>query len=76
MENALSVLDIGFRVGFGNYSNFNRQFKKIKGYNPKALRQQFLYAGPEARFDAPMKLEQMNYTNLSISAKTLGTRSA
>lgn len=37
----LSVLDIGFQVGFGNYSNFNRQFKRIKGYGPRALRQQF-----------------------------------
>lgn len=37
----MSVLDIGFRVGFGNYSNFNRQFRKIKGYIPKTLRRQF-----------------------------------
>jgi AraC-like DNA-binding protein len=36
-----SVLDIGFRVGFGNYSNFNRQFKRIKGYGPRTLRRQF-----------------------------------
>jgi AraC-like DNA-binding protein len=25
-----SILEIGFNVGFGNYSNFNRQFKRIK----------------------------------------------
>ncbi len=37
----LSILDIGFQVGFGNYSNFNRQFKRIKGYGPRMLRQQF-----------------------------------
>jgi AraC-like DNA-binding protein len=37
-----SVLDIGFRVGFGNYSNFNRQFKRIKGLGPRNLRRQFL----------------------------------
>ena len=44
----LSVLDIGFRVGFGNYSNFNRQFKRIKGYGPRTLRRQFLsQARPE-----------------------------
>jgi AraC-like DNA-binding protein len=37
----LSVLEIGFQVGFGNYSNFNRQFKRMKGYGPRALRQKF-----------------------------------
>jgi AraC-like DNA-binding protein len=36
-----SVLEIGFQVGFGNYSNFNRQFKRIKGYGPRTLRDQF-----------------------------------
>ncbi len=36
-----SVLEIGFRVGFGNYSNFNRQFKRIKGFGPRTLRRQF-----------------------------------
>jgi AraC-like DNA-binding protein/mannose-6-phosphate isomerase-like protein (cupin superfamily) len=36
-----SILDIGFRVGFGNYSNFNRQFKRIKGFGPRTLRHQF-----------------------------------
>jgi AraC-like DNA-binding protein len=37
-----SILDIGFDVGFGNYSNFNRQFKRIKGQGPRELRNQFL----------------------------------
>jgi AraC-like DNA-binding protein len=37
----LSVLEIGFRVGFGNYSNFNRQFKRIKGVTPLSLRRGF-----------------------------------
>lgn len=36
-----SVLDICFRVGFGNYSNFSRQFKRIKGFGPRELRRQF-----------------------------------
>jgi AraC-like DNA-binding protein len=40
-----SILDICFRVGFGNYSNFNRQFKRIKGFGPRALRRQ-LVASP------------------------------
>lgn len=43
-----SILDIGFRVGFGNYSNFNRQFKRIKGFGPRTLRHQFsLGTAPE-----------------------------
>ena len=37
----LSVLEIGFRVGFGNYSNFHRQFKNIKGVTPQSLRRAF-----------------------------------
>jgi len=36
-----NVLEIAFRVGFGNYSNFNRQFKRIKGFGPMTLRKQF-----------------------------------
>ena len=47
MDTDLSVLDIGLQVGFGNYSNFNRQFKKIKGYTPRELRQHFSPAGPK-----------------------------
>ena len=42
-----SVLEIGFRVGFGNYSNFNRQFKRIKGFGPRTLRRQFFPQLPE-----------------------------
>ncbi len=40
LETDLSVLEIGFRVGFGNYSNFNRQFKRVKGVSPRGLREQ------------------------------------
>ncbi len=36
----LSVLEIAFRVGFGNYSNFSRQFKRMKGATPLALRRE------------------------------------
>lgn len=36
-----SVLDIGFEVGFGNYSHFNRQFQRIKGRSPRDLRRKF-----------------------------------
>jgi AraC-like DNA-binding protein len=49
----LSILEIGFKVGFGNYSNFNRQFKRIKGYGPRTLRQQFL-SRDGAQFAAPL----------------------
>jgi AraC-like DNA-binding protein len=42
METDASILEIGFRVGFGNYSNFSRQFKRIKGYGPRNLRRHFL----------------------------------
>jgi AraC-like DNA-binding protein len=38
LDTNLSLLDIAFRVGFGNYSNFCRQFKRIKGRNPRDLR--------------------------------------
>ncbi len=35
-----TALEISFSVGFGNHSNFNRQFRRIKGYSPRAARQQ------------------------------------
>jgi AraC-like DNA-binding protein len=41
LETSESILKICFRVGFGNYSNFNRQFKRIKGFGPQSLRRQF-----------------------------------
>ena len=46
-----SVLEIGFRVGFGNYSNFNRQFKRIKGFGPRTLRRQF-FPRPSGELDS------------------------
>lgn len=42
-----SILNICFRVGFGNYSNFNRQFKRIKGFSPRSLRRQFRPERPQ-----------------------------
>lgn len=47
-----SILEICHRVGFGNYSNFNRQFKRIKGFGPRTLRRQFLSEPtPEIRLE-------------------------
>jgi transcriptional regulator GlxA family with amidase domain len=40
LETDLSVLDIGIRSSFSNYSNFRGQFKKIKGLTPRELREQ------------------------------------
>lgn len=58
----LSVLDIGFQVGFGNYSNFNRQFKRIKGFGPRTLRQQFRsHAEPE--FTLPPEMDADNLSS-------------
>jgi AraC-like DNA-binding protein len=42
MHSDESILEICFSVGFGNYSNFNRQFKRIKGVGPRTLRRHFL----------------------------------
>ena len=36
------ITSICFDVGFNNLSNFNRQFKRIKGFGPRSLRRQFL----------------------------------
>lgn len=58
METDASILEIGFRVGFGNYSNFNRQFKRIKGHGPRNLRQQFL--AKEGVPDAPITRTRMS----------------
>lgn len=37
---AFERVDVEF-PGSGNYSNFNRQFKRIKGHGPRMLRRQF-----------------------------------
>jgi AraC-like DNA-binding protein len=37
-EEALSITDICFRVGFNNISNFNRQFLSLKGMPPSKFR--------------------------------------
>jgi AraC-like DNA-binding protein len=44
-----SILEIAFNVGFGNYSNFNRQFKRIKNFSPRELRAPFQSSSRTAR---------------------------
>jgi AraC-like DNA-binding protein len=36
-----TILDIAMKVGFENYSNFCRQFRKMKGCNPRTYRREF-----------------------------------
>jgi AraC-like DNA-binding protein len=66
IETDKSVLDIGFRVGFGNYSNFNRQFKKIKGFGPRTLRAHF---SPDVPLDKSSQLDAAG----ALDALQLGT---
>jgi AraC-like DNA-binding protein len=40
-ETDKSMLEIAFEVGFGNYSHFNRQFKKSRGKTPRIYRATF-----------------------------------
>lgn len=37
-DNDMAIADIAYKSGFKNLSNFNRQFKFIKGINPKKFR--------------------------------------
>ncbi|MGH9587263.1 MAG: helix-turn-helix domain-containing protein, partial [Acidobacteriaceae bacterium] len=64
----ISILEVGFRVGFGNYSNFNRQFKRIKGYVPRAVRQHFHPDAPEPQ--SPVHSAKRKSTRPSTPAKT------
>jgi AraC-like DNA-binding protein len=65
-ETDLSILEIAFKVGFGNYSNFNRQFKRIKGYGPRTLRQQFLADGTSTAVDSRPLRRATRYTSASM----------
>jgi AraC-like DNA-binding protein len=46
LETDLSVLEIGYRVGFGNHSNFNRQFRRLKKMSPGQIRNRFRHDEP------------------------------
>jgi AraC-like DNA-binding protein len=37
-DNDMAIADIAYKSGFKNLSNFNRQFKFIKGINPNKFR--------------------------------------
>ena len=37
-----SVADIAYRCGFNNISNFNRIFKRMRGFTPQQFREQFV----------------------------------
>ncbi|WP_437398726.1 AraC family transcriptional regulator [Flagellimonas lutimaris] len=41
LENQESITSIGYACGFNNISNFNRQFKLIKGESPKSFSKRF-----------------------------------
>lgn len=41
MQPGLTISEIAFDSGFNNLSNFNRQFRLVKGVNPQEFRRQF-----------------------------------
>ncbi|WP_411031048.1 AraC family transcriptional regulator [Spongiimicrobium sp. 3-5] len=43
LEKKLNVSEICYRVGFNNISNFNRQFKIIKGVSPREYLKSYLF---------------------------------
>ncbi len=43
LEGSLSIAEIAYESGFQNISNFNRQFKRIKGVTPKEFKQQAIH---------------------------------
>ncbi|NJB84021.1 AraC family transcriptional regulator [Wenyingzhuangia aestuarii] len=42
IENKLSISEVTYSCGYNSQTNFNRQFKKIKGINPKAYQKMYL----------------------------------
>jgi AraC-like DNA-binding protein len=65
-----SVLDICFQVGFGNYSHFNRQFKRIKGVAPRSLRREFASdVGSIASPGSHIRSEQLQNLNMAEASE-------
>jgi AraC-like DNA-binding protein len=57
-------------VGFGNYSNFNRQFKRIKHFSPRELRAEFLSSpGTSRRASSSIKANPAAGMNRRKSVK-------
>lgn len=42
IDNKLSISEVTYSCGYNSQTNFNRQFKKIKGVNPKAFQKMYL----------------------------------
>jgi AraC-like DNA-binding protein len=40
-ENHYNISEIGYKSGFNNLSNFNRQFKRVMGKTPSAYRKEY-----------------------------------
>lgn len=38
LESDMTISEIGYKSGFNNLSNFNRLFKKYRGFSPKEFR--------------------------------------
>ena len=41
IEGDLTITEVALRCGFVNLSNFNRQFRRLKGISPHEFRQRF-----------------------------------
>ena len=41
-EESMHISEIAYDSGFENLSNFNRQFKKIKGITPSQFQKQYM----------------------------------
>ena len=45
-EGSINISEIAYESGFENISNFNRQFKKIKGVTPSQFQKQYEAESP------------------------------
>lgn len=41
IDDTINISEIGFKCGFNNLSNFNRQFNKVYNLNPHTYRKQY-----------------------------------